>query len=135
MATQSTVAVTLEPFFQICGALGEAVELYPEALKQEAVRELSSAFEARKLRENFQTFDDLLTRVQMVVISCVIVRMMELAEQRENFTLDDCIRLTGLWSRQLEYSLENLALLADACFLEPQLQYEPLLTLAASFSF
>lgn len=55
--------VTLEPFFQICGALGEAVELYPEALKQEAVRELSSAFEARKLRENFQTFDDLLTRV------------------------------------------------------------------------
>ena len=105
-----------------------------DAFGQEVYLRLAEYLLYRYLLQSLED-RDLLTRVQMVVISCVMVRMMELAEQRENFTLDDCIRLTGLWSRQLEYSLENLALLADACFLEPQLQYEPLLTLAASFSF
>ncbi len=65
---QQVQEIVQKPFFITCGMLRDAVESYPEALKLEAVRELTRKFEERKLRDNFQTFDDLLIRVHRALL-------------------------------------------------------------------
>lgn len=58
---------------------------------------------------------DCLTPVQLTAVSCLIVGALDLARFAEQtaFTLTDRIEIAGLYSKQMEYSEENLAALED----------------------
>lgn len=58
---------------------------------------------------------DCLTPVQLAVVSCLLVGVLDLTrfEAQGTFTLADRIEIAGLYSKQMEYSEENLAALEE----------------------
>lgn len=58
---------------------------------------------------------DCLTPVQLAAVSCVVVGALDLTRfaERKTFTLADQIEIAGLYSKQIEYSEENLWALTD----------------------
>ena len=59
--------------------------------------------------------EDCLTPIQLAAVSCLVVGALDLARfaEKKAFTLADRIALAGLYSKQMEYSEENLAALED----------------------